>query len=100
MFSEFNELVIKFTDKCESDVFVLFEVPPLKHRLANSDKYKFIDESKELLLEKFDNDSSSFQVLKLNQIIGNTPNSNGSVQDYNQLFHDKVHWLLPWCTNV
>ena len=67
------------------------EVPPLQNRLANSDKNKLIGEFNALLLEKFDGDSSGFQVLKLNQIIRNTPNSNGNVQHYNQLFHDYVH---------
>ena len=75
IFSEFNELVEKCKDKFELAVFVLCEVPPLKNRLANSEK-NLIDEFNGLLLEKFDNDSSGFQVLKLNQIIRNTPNFN------------------------
>ena len=50
-----------------------------------------IDEFNELILEKFDKDSMGFHVLKLNQIISNTSNSHGNVQDYNQLFHDIVH---------
>ena len=68
IFSEINELVIKCKDKFEPDVFVLCEVTPLKNRLANSDKNKLIDEFNELLLEKFDNDSSGIQVLEVNQI--------------------------------
>ena len=72
-------------------MFVLCELPTLKNPLANSDKNKLIDYFNELLLEKFDNDSSGFRGLQLNQIISNTPNSNGNLQDYNQLLHDKVH---------
>ena len=91
IFSELNELVIKCNNKFEPDLLLMCEVPPLKNRLANSDKNKMIDEFNELLLEKFDKDSMGFDVLKLNQIIRITSNSHGNVQDYNQLFHDNVH---------
>ena len=83
IFSEFNELVIKCNDKFEPDVFVLCDVPNLKNRPAKSEKNKLIDEFIELLLETFHNDSSCFQVPKINQIIRNTSNTNGNVQDYN-----------------
>ena len=35
--------------------------------------------------------TSGFQVLKLNQIIRNTPRCNGNMQHYNQRFNDNVH---------
>ena len=50
-----------------------------------------IDKFNELLLEKFDNDSSGFQVLKLNEVYRNTLNSKGNLQNYNQLFNDNVN---------
>ena len=35
--------------------------------------------------------ASGFQVLKLNQRIRSTSNSNGNKQDFNENFHDNVH---------
>ena len=80
------------------------EVPPLKIDSLMVPKINGIYEFTELLLEKGDNESSDFQVLKLKQIIRNCPYSNGNVHHYNQLFHDNVHLIyscgLPTLKNL